>query len=239
MYKYVAEIPARIGSKRVEKKNIRMLNGKPMVQYAIETCKNSSKIDKVFVNTDSDLIGEIAINNGVEHYKRKECLSSDTAKQDEFNYDFMKNINCEFVVMVNPVTPLIESCDIDDAITYYEQNNLDTLISVKKEQLHAFYEDKPLNFDINKLVPATQDIKHILICSWSICIWRKEVFMDFYKKNGYAAFSGRIGQWIMDPMKALKISYEEDFLMAEQILMARDKFKNGPKLDCKAQYYKG
>jgi len=40
-------------------------------------------------------------------------------------------------------------------------------------------------------------------------------------------------------MKAIKISYEEDFLMAEQILMARDKFKNNPKLDCNAQYYKG
>ncbi len=239
MYKYVATIPARIGSKRVEKKNIRMLNGKPMVQYAIETCKNSSKIDKVFVNTDSDLIGEIAINNGVEHYKRKECLSSDTAKQDEFNYDFMKNINCEFVVMVNPVTPLIESHDIDDAITYYEQNNIDTLISVKKEQLHAFYKNKPLNFDINELVPATQDIEHILICTWSICIWRKQVFVDSYEKVGHAAFSGKVGQWIMDPMKAVKISYEEDFIMAEQVLMARDKSKEKSELFNSIQYYSG
>ena len=239
MYKYVATIPARIGSKRVEKKNIRMLNGKPMVQYAIETCKNSSKIDKVFVNTDSDLIGEIAINNGIEYYKREECLSSDTIKQDEFNYDFMKNIDCEFVVMVNPVTPLIESHDIDDAIAYYEQNNIDTLISVKKEQLHAFYKNKPLNFDINKLVPATQDIEHILICTWSICIWRKQVFVDSYEKVGHAAFSGKVGQWIMDPMKAVKISYEEDFIMAEQVLMARDKSKEKSELFNSIQYYSG
>jgi CMP-N-acetylneuraminic acid synthetase len=221
-YKYVAEIPARIGSNRVKRKNVRLLNGKPMIQYAIEACKNASKIDKVFVNTDSDLIGQIAIDNGVEYYKRKESLASDTAKQDEFNYDFMKNTSCEVVVMVNPVSPLIEPCDIDEAIAHFERNKIDTLISVRKEQLHAFYQGKSLNFDTNALLPPTQDIDPVLICTWNICIWKKSVFVKSYEEDGHAAFGGLIGHWMIDPIKSVKISYEEDFRMAEDILKSRE-----------------
>ena len=83
-YKYIAEIPARIGSKRVKHKNLRLINGKPMIAYAIEACKNVPKIEKTFVNTDSDLIGQIGIDYGVEYCKRSPQLSCDNTKQDEF-----------------------------------------------------------------------------------------------------------------------------------------------------------
>ncbi|MFC1546024.1 cytidylyltransferase domain-containing protein [Pseudomonadota bacterium] len=231
-YKYVAEIPARMNSNRVKKKNIRLLNGKPMIQYAIEACKKSTKVDEVFVNTDSDLIGQIAIDNGVNYYKRKEELASDVSKQDEFNYDFLKNTDCEAVVMVNPVSPLIESCDIDSAIAYFEDANLDSLVSTKKEQLHAFFQGNPLNFCTDSLLPATQDIMPVEICTWNICIWKKETFIKAYEKCGYAAFSGKVGCWSVDPMKAIKISYEEDFKMAEVILKSRE----GRPSDYKPEY---
>lgn len=220
-YKYIAEIPARINSNRVKRKNIRLLNGKPMIQYAIEACINSTKIENVFVNTDSDLIGQIAIDNDVGYYKRSDELASDTCKQDEFNYDFLKNIDCEVVVMVNPVSPLVESCDIDNAIAHFEKANLDSLITTKKEQLHTFFQDNPLNFCTDSLLPATQDIDPVHICTWNICIWRKKTFMQAYEEFGYAAFSGVVGYWAIDPIKAVKISYEEDFRMAEEILKSR------------------
>lgn len=231
--KYVVTIPARIGSKRVIRKNIRLMNGKPMIAYSIEAAKGAKKVHKVFVNTDNDNIGEVAKKYGAEYYKRAPNLSTDDTKQDEFNYDFIKNVNCDAVVMVNPVSPLIEACDVDDAISYFEQNNLDTLISVKKEQLHAFFSGESLNFDTNELLPATQDIVPVLICTWNICIWRKESFIESYEKNGYAAFSGKVGQWPIDPRKSIKVSYEEDFRMAEEILKYREKLC----ADYKAAYH--
>lgn len=231
--KYIAEIPARIDSKRVRKKNLRLLNGKPMIQYAIEACKGSNRIDTVYVNTDSDLIGRIAIDSDIGYYKRKKELASDDCKQDEFNYDFFMHMDCDAIVMVNPVSPLVEASDIDSAITYFEQENLDTLISTKKEQLHAIFQGKPLNFCTDSLLPATQDIDPVQICTWNICIWRKETFVKAYENLGFAAFSGKVGYWAMDPIKAVKISYEEDFRMAEEILRSRE----GRATDYKASYY--
>jgi CMP-N-acetylneuraminic acid synthetase len=232
-HKYIAEIPARIGSNRVKRKNIRMLNGKPMIQYAIDACKNASKVDKVFVNTDSDLIGRIAIDNEVGYYKRLDHLASDDCKQDEFNYDFLMNMDCEAIIMVNPVSPLIEGSDIDSAISYFEEMELDSLISTKQEKLHAFFQDNPLNFCTDSLLPATQDIAPVDICTWNICIWRKETFIKSYEENGYAAFSGKVGLWTVDPIKAIKISYEEDFRMAEEIIKSRE----GRASEYKPEYY--
>lgn len=227
LYKYVAEIPARIGSQRVKQKNLRLINGKPMIAYSIEACKNAVKIDKIYVNTDSDTIGKVGLDYGVEYFKRDALLAQDHIKQDEFNYDFLQKIDCEAVVMVNPVAPLIEAQDIDDAIEYFEENGFDTLITVKNEQLHSFYCNKPLNFDTNALLPATQDIEPVQVCTWTVSIWKKESFMKAFEEYGYAAFNGKLGLWKIDPIKAVKISYEEDFLMAEQLIKARHMSDSG------------
>jgi len=220
-YRYVAEIPARIGSQRVKQKNLRLINGKPMIAYSIEACKNSCKIDKIYVNTDSDTIGKVGTDYGVEYFKRDPRLAKDDIKQDEFNYDFLLKVECDAVVMVNPVAPLIEADDIDNAIEYFEENGFDSLITVKNEQLHSFYCNEPLNFDTNALLPATQDIEPVQICTWTISIWKKETFIKAYEEKGYAAFNGKLGLWKIDPIKTVKISYEEDFLMAEQLIKAR------------------
>lgn len=231
--KYVAEIPARLGSKRVKQKNLRLINGKPMIAYAIEACKGSGKIAEVYVNTESDVIAKVGLDYGVKHYKRKPELSEDTIVSDQFNYDFLQNIDCDAVVMVNPVSPLVEAKDIDEAIAYFEANQLDTLISVKNEQLQSFYDGRSLNFNTDGLLPMTQDIQPVQVCVWTVCIWKKETFIKAYEAKGYAVFSGKYGLWAIDPIKSVKVSYEEDFLMAEQLIKARE-LLNG---SYKVEYY--
>ncbi len=231
--KYVAEIPARLGSKRVKQKNLRLINGKPMIAYAIEACKNAQKISEVYVNTESDIIAKVGLDYGVKHYKRKPELAEDKVVSDQFNYDFLQNVDCDAVVMVNPVSPLVEAKDIDEAIAYFEANHLDTLISVKNEQLQSFYNGQSLNFNSDGLLPMTQDIQPVQVCVWTVCIWKKETFLKAYEEKGYAVFNGKFGLWPIDPIKSVKVSYEEDFLMAEQLIKARTLSKE----NYKAEYY--
>jgi len=216
--KIVAEIPARYGSKRVKNKNLRLLNGKPLISYAIEASLNATKINEIYVNTESDVIGKIAIKYGVKYYKRKAELAEDNIVSDQFNYDFLVNTECDLLVMVNPVSPLIEGKDIDEAIEYFLKNNFDTLISIKEEKLQAFCEGKPINFNQNGLLPMTQNIVPVQICSWAINIWRRDVFIQQFEEKGYAVFSGKIGFFVIDKIKSLKISDPIDFKMAELIL---------------------
>jgi len=126
------------------------------------------------------------------------------------------------MIMVNPVSPLVESKDIDDAIRYYEKNNLDSLISVREEKYQSFFNGKPLNFSDQKLLPMTQELDPVVLCAWTVCIWNRRKFIEKYEKDGYAVFVGNYGLFPFNPIRSLKISEEFDFQMAETILKSRN-----------------
>ena len=88
----VAEIPARAGSKRVKNKNLRLLNGKPMISYVIEEAQKSKLLTDVYVNSDCDEIGKYGESLGVKFYKRSIELGNDDVTSDEYNYDFITSI---------------------------------------------------------------------------------------------------------------------------------------------------
>ena len=63
MSKVIAMIPARMGSKRIPKKNIRLLNGKPLIQYAIDAVKDADCFDEIWINSESEVIEELDAAN--------------------------------------------------------------------------------------------------------------------------------------------------------------------------------
>ena len=81
--KVVVIIPARGGSVRVPKKNIKILNGKPLIAYAIEAAKNSKTVDRIIVSTDDAEIKDTAIRFGAEvPFTRPARLSEDVPTED-------------------------------------------------------------------------------------------------------------------------------------------------------------
>lgn len=214
----IAEIPARAGSERVKNKNLKLLNKKPLISYAINATKKASLLNDIFVNTDSTEIGNYSESLGVKYYKRPKHLASNTASSDEYNYDFFQNHNVDLLVQVNPVCPLITGRKIDQIIKYFLDNDLDSLITVREERFQAFHNGIPINFNIDQSLPRTQDISPILICAWPVCIWRKKTFMNSFEKKGHAVFSGKLGFFPVSFYSSLKISYEEDFDLAEKLI---------------------
>jgi pseudaminic acid cytidylyltransferase len=74
----VAIIPARGGSKRIPKKNIRLFEGKPIIAYSIEAAKRTALFEKIIVSTDSDEIATVAVKYGAEApFRRPSSLSDD------------------------------------------------------------------------------------------------------------------------------------------------------------------
>jgi CMP-N,N'-diacetyllegionaminic acid synthase len=217
----IAHIPARGGSKRVPAKNLRYLAGKPMIGYAIETGLGCPSLNELFVNTDSDTIGAYAQSLGCSVYRRPEHLGSDTASGDDFTIDFIEAKAMDTLVMISPVCPLLESADITAALAAYEASDADTLISCSSTQMQAFYEGKAVNIDpFGPLAPSQQN-NPIHICNWAITIWNTAKFRELYHKfrGGYCG-ENRI-LWPLEPLKAVKISEEKDFRLAEALLRAR------------------
>ncbi len=81
-HKILAVIPARGGSKGIPRKNIRLLAGKPLIAYSIQTALKSKYVDDVVVSTEDEEIAEISKNYGLEIVKRPMDLAKDDVPLD-------------------------------------------------------------------------------------------------------------------------------------------------------------
>lgn len=132
----LALIPARGGSKGIPKKNLRLMNGKPLIAYAIENAKKSKYIKDVFVTTDSKEIEEVSKVYGAAVIKRDNELSSDLVTLDPVIYHAMLEAEKEtgkfydVVITLQPTSPLLNVDTLDSAIKYFISGNFETVISV-------------------------------------------------------------------------------------------------------------
>jgi len=221
--KVIAHIPARGGSKRVPSKNKRYLAGKPVLAYAIEAALACPDLEEVYVNTDSDDLEELALHFGCKVYRRPAKLGLDTASGDDFTIDFMNSRKFDTLVMVSPVCPLIEASDIQVALKTFAQSDADTLISCSETHMQTFCEGRAINISLNSSLVPTQQNPAVLICNWAVTVWNVDTFRRLYMTFGGGYLGDKRILWPIEPWKAVKISVESDFIMAEKLLTASRK----------------
>ncbi|MCK4441382.1 MAG: acylneuraminate cytidylyltransferase family protein [Sulfurovaceae bacterium] len=134
MYKdktFLAIIPARGGSKRLPRKNLLDLDGKPLIAYSIEAGLNSKYIDKVVVSSDDSEILDIAKRFGAEMIVRPDKLASDTATTfDAIKHTIENFEKYDYIVLLQPTSPLRSAQHIDEAIKLLNEKNADAIVSV-------------------------------------------------------------------------------------------------------------
>ena len=133
----LAMIPARGGSKGVPGKNIKEIEGKPLIAYTIEAALIAKSIDRVIVTTDSEEIAEVARKSGAEvPFMRPAYLAEDTSKaQDVYVHaaEFMRDnegVDVSKFMVLLPTAPFRTENHIDDAVKLFKDSKAETLISV-------------------------------------------------------------------------------------------------------------
>jgi CMP-N-acetylneuraminic acid synthetase len=218
--RFIAMIPARMGSKRIPKKNIRYLAGKPLIQYPIELCKNNTKIKEIWVNTEDEQLGKIVTDMGVAFHKRPEDLAVDTATNREFTNEFLSKHNCDYVIMVNTTSPLLRQETLEEFLEYVESNNFDTVVSVISEKAESFYKGQPINFTLKEKINS-QLLEPVEKIVWALTAWKKETFMDLQNRGISPVFGGKLGRFVIPKDESCDIDTEEDWRIAEGILVSR------------------
>lgn len=130
--RFLAIIPARGGSKRIPRKNILDLGGKPLIAWTIEAALKSHYIDNVIVTSDEDEILSIARESGVSTIRRPTELATDTAGTFDTLVHTLQNTSprYDYIVLLQPTSPLRGSNHIDEAIEMLISKNADAVISV-------------------------------------------------------------------------------------------------------------
>ena len=230
MYKnktFLAIIPARGGSKRLPRKNVLDLNGKPLIAYSIEAGLDSSYIDKVVVTSDDDEILTISKKYGAVTINRPDELASDAATTfDAIKHAVDNYEKYDYIVLLQPTSPLRDGDHIDKAIELLESKNADAIVSVCKMDhsplwsntindslsMTGFLKDEVLN-------KRSQDLEIYYRLNGAIYICNTDRLLEertFFLQEKSKAFK-------MDRESSIDIDEEADYLLAKFIMKKNTK----------------
>ena len=213
----VCMIPARMGSKRIKNKNLRNLGGIPLISHVIRTAQEADCFDEIYVNSESVEIGDLATQEGVKFYQRPEHLSSDSATNDCFMEDFLKSVECDYVVQLLPTSPFITKEEVREFTKITKKGDYDTVVSVKDVQIECIYKNNPINFDQKKPTPPSQELNPVQAYACTLMGWRKKNFLNNMEqlRCAYHGGEGKVKFVTIKGFSEIDIDYEEDFKLAE------------------------
>ena len=219
---FLAIIPARGGSKRLPRKNILNLCGKPLISWSIEAGLKSKYIDKVVVSSDDTEILNISNELKVQVIKRPNELASDTSTSFDVLQHAIDNLESyEYILLLQPTSPLRNENHIDKAIEILEEKNADAVISVCEMNHNPLWSntlDDSLSMEgfigDNLLNKRSQDLKKYYRLNGAIYLCKTDKLLKeksfFLKKNIFA--------YVMNSNNSIDIDRKEDFELASLYL---------------------
>lgn len=220
--KFLAIIPARSGSKGLKDKNIKELNGKPLISYTIEAAIESKIFDSIIVSTDSKDYADIAKEYGAEiPFLRPDYLSTDEATTNDVVEYTIKELekvgkNYDYFMILQPTSPLRKSEDILGAVNLLFEKDANSVVSVCEVEHSPLYMntlDESLSMEVflpKDVKTRRQELPIYYRLNGAIYISKIDYFLkhkNFYGEKSYA--------YIMDKIRSIDIDDEFDFIMAE------------------------
>lgn len=225
-------ICARGGSKGVKNKNIKLLNGKPLIAYTIEQALQSGLFDHVVISTDSDDIASVATEYGAEvFFRRASELSTDTAGKLEVIRDALlkseAHYNKKFTyhVDLDATSPLRNVSDIIESFKQFQDNHNCNLITAMPSRRSPYFNlvevDANGRVALSKKLDGTvvrrQDAPKSYDMNASIYIWTRDSLL-----NQPSLFSETTGLYIMPEERSIDIDAEVDFEFVEFLMRKKD-----------------
>jgi len=225
----IAIVPARGGSKGIPQKNIRLLAGRPLIEYTIIAAKKSKFLNRIVVSTDDGDIATVAKENDVEVIIRPSALAKDespiieTITHSMMTLKEKKGILPDIVVLLQPTSPLRNTDDIDGAIQQFLTGKFDSLISVCETEHTPYWSftisDQKLKPLFNKKLstarrqdlPKTYRPNGAIYISTPLSLKKHPTFMT---KNTIP--------YIMPHSRSIDIDVPFDFLLAEFLITRRE-----------------
>jgi CMP-N,N'-diacetyllegionaminic acid synthase len=221
-------IPARGGSKGIPRKNIRLLGGKPLLQYTAEAALASAKLSRVVLTTEDEEIAEVGRRLGVEvPFLRPAGLALDHTPSLPVVQHAVRTLEAEgdafdAICLLQPTTPMRSAVDIDACIELFERSRPDAVISVLEVPAeynpHWVYFQKAdgslhLSTGDETIIPRRQELPAAYHRNGAVFVTRRETLME---KN--SLYGDRLIGYPMDPARSVNIDTEKDWERARRLL---------------------
>lgn len=224
--KILAVIPARGGSKGVPRKNIKTLGGKPLLLWTLQEARKSKFIDRCIVSTEDREISEVAkLNGGEVPFLRPQELAMDDTATIDVILDVLEKIpGYDYIVLLQPTSPLRTVDDIDGAIVHCIDNNAVSCVSVVETEHSPYW--MYVIFNGHKMKPLLDNTEYES--------YQRQKLPSIYRLNGAVyvnscavlikeqKFVGRDTiAYIMSQENSCDIDTLTDFMIAESLIKNR------------------
>jgi len=228
--KILAIVPARGGSKGLPKKNIKEMNGKPLIAWSLDAAKQCDFIDEIFVSTDSQEIADVCEAHGVfVPHLRPAHLASDTSRSIDailYTIDYLEKQGKYFdlVVLLEPTSPQREVSDIQNAIKQLiETEGAESIVGVYKTEcqhpdfLVSLDENKFLKSYVNKFdAKPRQELEDLFFFEGTVYVATVE---SLRREEGF--YHDKTIGYITSKYKSLEVDDIYDFIMIEALMKAK------------------
>lgn len=216
--KILGIIPARGGSKGIPRKNIKLLNGKPLIVYTIEAAL-ASNLDRVIVSTDCKEIAGISKEYGAEVMMRPSHLAEDKTPTLPVLQDVILKLNEKFdaVMTLQPTSPLRTVEDINKSIEIFSSDkDADSLVSVL-EVPHNYMSEKLMSLH-GKYLTGSSEVKRRQDISKMYARNGAAIYITKTEKLGEYIFGGKILPYFMSKINSFDIDDMEDWEIVERLI---------------------
>jgi len=226
--KYLALIPARGGSKGVKNKNIRLVDGKPLISYTINTAKKSECFEDIVVSTDSEEIAKVARVYGASvPFIRPAELSYDKTKSIDVVIHALDTLGKDYdaVCLLQPTSPLRKVEDIKEALIKYEEKGKLTLVSVAElGDPHPHKVKLIEDGSLIPFIPGTQcEVPRQLLPTCYFLNGAIYIVDVNFAKQKQTFFDENTVPYIMPSERSVNIDSESDLLLVELLLKYENK----------------
>lgn len=224
-------IPARGGSKGIPRKNIKELNGKPLIAYTIEEAKKSQYIDRIVISTEDEEIAAVSKKFGAEiPYLRPKELAQDNSPTVDCVIHMLNWLQQneeyvpDYICLLQCTSPLRTFKDIDGTIEKMINTGMDGAVSICEAEINPYWTNifdgnKLKNFiDEGKKIIRRQDLPKIYNINGSIYVIKIEPLL---RKKTFEVEN--ITGYIMNNENSIDIDNEIDFKFAELLIKEREK----------------
>lgn len=225
-YHVTVLIPARGGSKRLPRKNVKLLCDKPLIAWTIDVAKASKFVDQIVVSTDDKDIKEISEKYGATvPFIRPEHLSNDIASSFDVIKHAIQFLNIEsenhLIVLLQPTSPLRTVEELDQALQFFIERSASGVVSVSEAEHSPLWSNTlPENFAMSNFIrpevkgKRSQDLPNFYRLNGSIYIYQT---IDLIEKNSIF-YDETVFAFETTKNTAVDIDTELDFIIAETLM---------------------
>ena len=224
MQKLTALLPMKATSERVPNKNMKNFDGAPLYHAVMKILLASKSVEKVVINTDSEVIAKDAKEQFGERViiidRPVEIQGGDVSMNIIIDYD-LKHLEGEHFLQTHSTNPLLTTETLDKAIEHYfnELDKHDSVFSVTKVQTRFYDKDaNPVNHNPQELL-RTQDLEPLFEENSNFYIFSKDAF----EKAGKKRIGLKPSVFEVNKLEAVDIDEPEDFILAELLYKNKDK----------------